>query len=270
MGPSVVSLDYLLSIGLDVVPTSRSRRVAPRPDAKTRSKATQESLVAMPQTVLAPSDMTASSTLQVLALHGHAQTAAKFRGKIAALTKAVKSLAFFEFIEGPFLVPHNLHPPLGHNGSSNVFTWLDVEQAGDLGAGSCTSYVGIERSFDRILASRVDGIIGFSMGAAVLVSMLCHPEDGVELRQRLRFVGFFSGFLPLDPRLAGWIERTCFVSDLPSFHCIGRADEEIIAEKSEALASRFHDAVIYRHDGGHVVPAVARHAFKVFLATLPK
>ena len=46
---------------------------------------------------------------RVLGIHGHAQSASRFKGKIAAMTKEVKSLAEFDFIDGPFVVPHCGH-----------------------------------------------------------------------------------------------------------------------------------------------------------------
>merc|ERR1712217_284563 len=111
-------------------------------------------------------------------------------------------------------------------------------------------------SFEQILDLQCDGIIAFSLSAAVLASLLCHPKHGESLRRKLKFVGLFSGFVPEDPRLRGWIEALGVVSNLPTFHCIGSADIE--------------NAVVYRHDGGHVVPAAVRKDFKAFLATVPR
>jgi len=207
------------------------------------------------------------SKLKVLALHGHAQSASRFKGKIAAVTKEVKSLAEFEFIDGPFPVDECEHSE--ENGLGAAFTWIDTSKAGELGGGRCTKYAGVETVFDEILGRQFDGVIAFSMGACVLASLLCHPEHGPTLRSRIRFAAFFSGFIPKDPLLRSWIEE-CSASGpltgLPTFHSMGLSDEIIVPARSEELAEKFENAVLYRHEGGHVVPAAMRKDFKAFLA----
>merc|ERR1712176_1313189 len=96
-------------------------------------------------------------------------------------------------------------------------------------------YAGIEKAFESIRNLDCDGIVAFSLSSAVLLSLLCHPQYGPELRKRLRFVAFFSGFIPEDPRLKSWIEAAGPINDLPSFHCIGRNDQIIAAERSNNL-----------------------------------
>eukprot|EP00928_Gymnodinium_smaydae_P085049 TRINITY_DN6834_c0_g1_i2.p1 TRINITY_DN6834_c0_g1~~TRINITY_DN6834_c0_g1_i2.p1 ORF type:complete len:254 (+),score=55.55 TRINITY_DN6834_c0_g1_i2:187-948(+) len=204
--------------------------------------------------------------LRVLALHGHAQSASRFKGKIAAVTKEAKSLAEFEFVDGPFPVPHCEHSIENELGSA--FTWIDVSQVGEGKNGVWTRYADIDKSFEFILRQQCDAIVAFSLSAAVLAALLCHPTCGPELRKRLRFVAFFSGFSPSDPKLKSWIEDAGTIRGLPSFHCIGANDEIIAADRSELLASRFDGATYYRHDGGHVVPAAMRKDFKQFLQSI--
>lgn len=283
-----VSLPYLRSIGLDVgmqarapavavaqrVPalsTSMPVRAMSVSSAATRASATAALASAAPahggraaSTSAADPAAAASRKFRVLALHGHQQSAVKFRGKIAAVVKQTKALAEYRFIDGPFLLPP-AEAGAESGESFTSFTWFDTARraAGEQGL------VGVERSFELIEESDCDGIIAFSLGAAVLATILCHPELGERLRKRLAFVALFAGFVPDDPKLAGWMTEAGMLSGLPSFHCIGAADEVISATRSESLAARFDDPVVYRHEGGHLVPAAVRRDFRDFLASLP-
>merc|ERR1712107_931861 len=138
------------------------------------------------------------------------------------------------FLDGPFLLP----PGEGclANGQGRAFTWIDPAEAGEMRRGASACYSGLESSLQRVLSADCDGVVAFSLGAAVLVALLCHPEHGTALRTRLRFVGLFSGFVPEDPQVQAWVEQAGVISDLPSFHCIGRADEEISADRSDDIA----------------------------------
>lgn len=123
-----------------------------------------------------------SSKLRVLALHGTHQSADIFDGKVKAVTKQVKALAEFVFVDGPFAAPGERDL----NQSGRLLSWLDyaVEDR-------C-----VTTSFNQIMAQieefKCDGVVGFSEGAAVLASLLFHPQHASRLRSHLRFVGFFS------------------------------------------------------------------------------
>lgn len=208
----------------------------------------------LPNSIAMPPDLVSRKKFHVLALHGHAQTASKFKGKIAAVTKEVKQIADFEFLDGPFIVPechHSLENDIG-----KVFTWYDTNK-----------YAEIEQSFAKISALNCDGIIGFSLGAAVLYTLLCHPDYGVHMRDKLKFVVFFSGFLLPNLLFDSWVDAVGTL-DIQSFHCFGSSDCVIASDRSEALAEKFQEAVVYKHDKGHLVPASVRKELKVFLQNI--
>lgn len=142
------------------------------------------------------------------------------------------------------------------------------------------------------------GLMGFSLGAAVLaafLSKLAHgdefvPGDSISL-QDVEFVAFFSGFVPRDPDLGECIRseesRTYFARNIPSYHCFGLQDGVVTPEKSAELATLFRGEEIsvvgamdelggigivpreaeyvFAHEGGHFVPSKAKSGFTSFV-----
>jgi len=204
----------------------------------------------------------------VLALHGHAQSASKFKGKVAAVVKHCRPYADFTFIDGPFALPPLEDMPVSEAGQA--YSWVDYPNVHRDDAGNVIKYTGFGATMEHVLqqSELCDGVIGFSLGAAVLAAMLCHPDHGRGLRNRLAFAAFFSGFVPDDPQLNGWIEESSKLQALPTFHCFGSADALIEPRRSAHLAARFEGAAVHEHPGGHVVPASARIPFREFLAGL--
>jgi pimeloyl-ACP methyl ester carboxylesterase len=99
---------------------------------------------------------------------------------------------------------------------------------------------------------RVDGIFGFSQGAA-LAGLLAALRESPRAPRGLDFgfaimVGGFTSFLPQH---AGLFPRPLTI---PSVHVIGRSDGIVPRADSLKLASRFTDPLVLEHDGGHVIP----------------
>jgi len=260
-----LGLSYLQGLGLQLAVGSPMSVLSRR----TTSSYSPISLLASPaKQCVGGSPGSTSRKLRVLALHGHAQSAAKFKGKIAAVVKHCRVFADFTFVDGPFgLAPVGDLPATD---TGQVYSWVDYPNVRKDEAGNVIEYAGIGAALKQVLqqSEACDGVMGFSLGAAVLAAVLCHPDHGRGLRNRLEFAAFFSGFMPDDPRLNGWSEGNSPVQALPTFHCFGSADALIEPQRSANLAACFEGAVTHQHPGGHVVPASARIPFRDFLAGL--
>lgn len=224
--------------------------------------------------------------VQVLCLHGHAQTGDAFRSRIGSLRTPLKKYCDFHFIDGPFVVP-----PCAHSAEA-ARSWLEVvaptsDVSGSPSPVSDTSskvdgskFVASWEASVRIVRQtmqekQIDALMGFSLGAALILGVLTEQKEP----RRLRFVALFSGFVPdKDAGIADRIRKrigsaahghetttaTSSAGDLAaadvametctdnmnkmspplpsSFHCYGLADEIITAERSKEAASLFAGA----------------------------
>eukprot|EP00392_Amoebophrya_sp_AT5.2_P016251 g16509.t1 len=222
--------------------------------------------------------------LQVLCLHGHAQTGDAFRSRIGSLRTPLKKYCDFHFIDGPFVVP-----PCAHSAEA-ARSWLEVVAPTSDVSGSPVSdkvdvskFVASWEASVRIVRQtmqekQIDALMGFSLGAALILGVLTEAKEA----RSLRFVALFSGFVPdKDAGIADRIRKriggaahghetttaassagdlaaadvateTCtdnmnnknkMSPPLPSsFHCYGLADEIITAERSKEAASLFAGA----------------------------
>lgn len=286
-----------------------------------------------------------SNKLQILCLHGHAQTAEKFRVRIGSLRGPLKKHAEFHFVEGPYAVPACEFSD--EPAASWIENWAEYRKVQErlqerqakleasvladgasgappdvhavpLGAGRpaqevasspasvapmivpsvvpapssgvvpvpaaadeeedpslIVRYRGLEKTFallrDWIMDKRIDGLFGFSQGAAMIAMLLAqevldHGPASDILRQ-IRFVTFFAGFLPRDPEQASRV-RAAFarpaapgappLARLPSYHCFGETDAIISPARARDLIDLFEEPVVFSHPGGHLVPSQAK------------
>ena len=109
------------------------------------------------------------STLRVLGVPGHGQTAKAFREKSGCVRGKLKNKCEFVYIEPPFHLE-----PCDHGGWSR--TWLIPFPAGEIEKEEEVFYHGIEHSMalltEIILTDKVDAIAAFSMGSALSVLFL--------------------------------------------------------------------------------------------------
>ena len=75
------------------------------------------------------------------------------------------------------------------------------------------------------------------------------PDGPIQFRFAILIAGFKSLVTPHSHYYSS------APLDVPSFHTIGAADAVIPAHASEELAAVCTDATVYRHDGGHYIPA---------------
>ncbi|KAL0235799.1 hypothetical protein GEMRC1_002381 [Eukaryota sp. GEM-RC1] len=55
---------------------------------------------------------------------------------------------------------------------------------------------------------------------------------------------------------------------IPSFHCMGKSDQQIPVEASQVLADFFIDPYIVVHEGGHFIPSSIKKEYRDFLAKI--
>jgi fermentation-respiration switch protein FrsA (DUF1100 family) len=170
--------------------------------------------------------------LRVLCLHGYHGTGAILRGQMAPLVGSLPADIEFVYVDAPSLAAGDFgwwHE--GFSGWEHTRDWI----VGRLSAGP-----------------RIDGIFGFSQGAA-LIGLLAALRESPRAPRGLDFgfaimVGGFTSFLPQHADL---FPRPLTI---PSVHVIGRSDGIVPRSDSLKLADRFTGPLILEHSGGHVIP----------------
>jgi fermentation-respiration switch protein FrsA (DUF1100 family) len=123
-------------------------------------------------------------------------------------------------------------------------------------------------------AGGVDGVIGFSQGAAMAALLAASleipgrvPSTEVpwlkEVRdanggEPLRFAALYSGFYARDESLASWVYDPKIQT--PTLHYFGSLDTVVDEERSQGLVDRCEDPVVVVHPGGHYVPVAKEWA----------
>jgi fermentation-respiration switch protein FrsA (DUF1100 family) len=99
---------------------------------------------------------------------------------------------------------------------------------------------------------RIDGLFGFSQGAA-LTGLLAALRESPRAPRGLdfRFAVMVGGFTSFLPQHADLFPRPLAI---PSVHVIGRSDGVVPRPDSLKLAGRFADPLVLEHSGGHVIP----------------
>jgi hypothetical protein len=169
----------------------------------------------------------------VLCLHGYHGSGALLQRQMAPLAAALPPCVELVYVDAPSL-------------SSGDFGWWHE------------GFSGWERTRDWAVellrtGPRVDGVFGFSQGAALtgLLAGLC--EDAAS-PVSFEFAIMIGGFTSTMPQHAGLFRHKL---TLPSVHVTGWSDPVVPMRDSLLLADRFADPVIIEHRGGHVIPAAA-------------
>ena len=208
--------------------------------------------------------------LKVLCIHGYRQNETIFRERSGALRKLLKKHVDFVFITAPHVIPEeaNLAKP---DPEQEKGWWFSKANRSYHALDKADISTGYEESLKLILETfealgPFDGVLGFSQGAS-FVSLLCALRSDQETRLDFKFAILIAGFKSLVTPHAS-VYRSPI--DCPSFHTIGETDGVIPTRSSEELQSVFVNPVVYRHNGGHYVPASPqlRTALNEFLAPL--
>src|ERR1700729_1702216 len=176
--------------------------------------------------------MPGGKKVRMLCLHGYHGSAAILRRQMAPLAAAIGPHAELAYVDAPSL-------------ASGGFGWWHE------------GFTGWERTRDWMVerlgaGPRIDGIFGFSQGAA-LAGLLAALRESPRAPRGLDFgfaimVGGFTSFLPQH---AGLFPRPLTI---PSVHVTGRSDPIVPRSDSLKLADRFTDPLILEHSGGHIIP----------------
>jgi pimeloyl-ACP methyl ester carboxylesterase len=170
--------------------------------------------------------------LRVLCLHGYHGTGAILRRQMAPLAGALPADIEFVYVDAPSLAAGGFG--WWHEGFSG---W---EQTRDWITGQLTA------------GPRVDGLFGFSQGAA-LAGLLAALRESPRAPRGLdfRFAVMVGGFTSFLPQHADLFPRPLTI---PSVHVTGRSDTIVPRSDSLELAARFAGPLVLEHSGGHVIP----------------
>jgi hypothetical protein len=171
--------------------------------------------------------------LRMLCLHGYHGTAAILRRQMEPLAAAIPSNVELVYVDAPAV-------------SAGDFGWWH------------DGFRGWERTRDWAAGllrtgPRIDGIFGFSQGAA-LTGLLAALSDSGATPLEFGFAIMVGGFTSTAPQHAGLFGRKL---TMPSVHVTGRADAIVPRRDSLLLAERFTDPLVIEHPGGHVIPGAA-------------
>src|ERR1700722_237014 len=170
--------------------------------------------------------------LRVLCLHGYHGTGAILRRQMAPLAGSLPVDIEFVYIDAPSL-------------ASGGFGWWHE------------GFTGWEHTRDWITGQlstgpRIDGLFGFSQGAALTGLLAALRESpGAPRGLDFRFAIMVGGFTSFLPQHAGLFPRPLTI---PSVHVIGRSDAIVPRSDSLKLARRFAGPLVLEHSGGHVIP----------------
>jgi fermentation-respiration switch protein FrsA (DUF1100 family) len=166
--------------------------------------------------------------LRMLCLHGYHGSGEILRRQMSGLAAAIPASVELVYVDAPSL-------------SSGDFGWWHE------------GFSGWERTRDWAVdflrtGPRVDGIFGFSQGAALTGLLAALRPSPL----RFEFAIMVGGFTSNMPQHAGLFRHKLTV---PSVHVTGRADMIVPRRDSLLLADRFADPLVIEHPGGHVVPS---------------
>jgi pimeloyl-ACP methyl ester carboxylesterase len=176
--------------------------------------------------------------LRVLCLHGYHGTSAILRRQMAPLAESFPADIEFVYIDAPSLALGGFgwwHE--GFTGWERIRDWI----TGQLSTGQLST------------EPRIDGLFGFSQGAALTGLLAALRESpGAPRGLDFRFAIMIGGFTSFLPQHVGLFPRPLTI---PSVHVIGRSDAIVPRSDSLKLAGRFADPLVLEHSGGHIIPA---------------
>ena len=218
-----------------------------------------------------PSIKLSMSKLKILCLHGYRQNEQIFREKTGAMRKLLKGKADFVFVSAPHVIPETENLRRSQEQCERGW-WFSRPDDSYNALDETDTSNGYDESISFILQALeqhgpFDGMLGFSQGASLL-SLLVHLQQTKPKlfeHKSFKFAIFVSGFKSL---ITSHQDYYSMPLELPSFHIMGSGDHVIPPVASEVLAQQFPSAVVYRHSGGHYIPAnpELRDKLRIFLS----
>ena len=194
--------------------------------------------------------------LNILCLHGYRQNDSIFKDRSGALRKLLKRHVEFSFLSAPHVIPDAEQVQVDRPGQQ-LGWWFSRPERSYNALDRTDTCVGFDETLQCVQEAfhrhgPFDGVMGFSQGAA-LVSLLCsmkqrEPSGPLDFK----FAILFAGFKSLLSEHTQYYSQAIHV---PSLHTIGLQDAVIPSQSSEELAEAFVNPSVYRHNGGHYIPA---------------
>ena len=198
--------------------------------------------------------MSSTGKLRILCLHGCRQTGEVFRCRTGAFRKIFKKHVDFLFVTAPLSVK-----PLEET-SEDVDAgrgwWFSREDNYYKAKDPSNCIKGYKESLEEIenfiqKEGPIDGILGFSQGAAML-GLICVLQQRKQLSYNFKFAIIVAGFRSRSEQHQEYYDD---IIDIPTLHVFGHTDQVIEDTMSKELLQNFKDPVVIEHEGGHFVPA---------------
>ena len=195
---------------------------------------------------------------RILVLHGFYDSAQNREHQMRSLIRQMKQIEFV-FIDAPFpFVNHGFVQSTENLPIEPRYQWMSYRPEF---ARTEFEYDTIKESVEYIIDyinqnGPFDGLLGFSQGAVVCVTMLLKIPTWPLLPSCIKFV-ILVGCPPLaDPKIKSFTANFCKQDSLPTLHISGRNDTLIPTESSEIVFQYFNplQAEFYVHNGGHFCP----------------
>lgn len=193
--------------------------------------------------------------LRILCVHGYRQNDITFREKSGAFRKLLKKHIDFHFVCAPHLIPEEANilrsPPEQERG-----WWFSKPDKSYRALDETDVCIGYEDSLQLIAHEfesngPFDGVLGFSQGAA-FTSLLCALKKDPQYKLHFKFAILIAGFKSLLQAHRRLYDDPI---DCPTFHTVGETDAVIPPQSSQDLQTAFISPTVYRHNGGHYMPA---------------
>ena len=191
----------------------------------------------------------------MLCIHGYRQNDTIFREKSGAFRKLLKKHLDFHFISAPHVIPEEKDLARPEPEQERGW-WFSKPERSYRALDETDVCIGYEESLQLVQREfesngPFDGVLGFSQGAS-FVSLLCILRNDPKYKLDFKFAVVVAGFKSL---LSAHVHMYSDPIDCPSFHTVGENDAVIPSQSSEDLQSVFINPVVYRHNGGHYMPA---------------
>ena len=200
-----------------------------------------------------------TSKTRILVLHGFCDSAQVREYQMRALTRQMKDLEL-TFLNAPFpFVNHGFLSSTTNAPTEPRYQWMSYRLEWAMGE---FPYDTIKESVDYVndyinQNGPFDGLLGFSQGAVVCVTMLAKIPTWSTLPSCIKFVILVGCPHVADPTIRSFLGSLQGQDVLPTLHVSGRNDTLITTELSEIAFRYFNPskAEFYVHKGGHYCPS---------------
>jgi len=199
-----------------------------------------------------------TSKTRILVLHGFYDSAQNRQYQMRSLIRSMKDIEFV-FINSPFpFIDYDFLKTSDNSSNEQRYQWMSYKPGWPV---TMYNYDTIKESIEYIIDyinqnGPFDGLLGFSQGAIVCVTMLLKIPNWPLIPSCIKFV-ILVGCPPINDQTIKPILETFNKQDqLPTLHISGMNDTLITPEMSEIVFKYFNPSLaeFYLHKGGHYCP----------------